>query len=71
MDKLMEDLLNCICDMTIEIEEIEEEIEEQIEEEKEIYFVNNPDRFDINCKCKTCKFIYLSESPSKDQSVED
>jgi len=70
MDKLIEDLLNYICDMTIEIEEIEEEIEEQIEE-KEIYFVNNPYRFDINCKCKSCKFIYLSESASKDQSEED
>ena len=68
MDKLIEDLLNYICDMTIEIEEIEEaeQTEEEIQEKKEIYFVDNPDRFDMNCKCKTCKFIYLSESASKD-----
>ena len=59
MDKLIEDLLNIDFDINMKIEEIEE-IEEITEDTnyKIVYIentiVNNPDRFDINCKCKSC-----------------
>jgi NCAIR mutase (PurE)-related protein len=67
MDKLIEDLLNYVCNTSIEIEEIQEEIQEK----KEIYFADNPARFDMNCKCKSCKSMIehlKQESASKDQS---
>jgi hypothetical protein len=53
MDKLIEDLLTISCDIEIEIEEIIEEVEEK----KEINFVDNPDRFDINCNCESCRSL--------------
>ena len=50
MDKLIEDLLTISCNIEIEIKENIEEVEEK----KEINFVDNPDRFDINCNCESC-----------------
>lgn len=68
MDKLIEDLLTSVYDISIEIEEVEEEIQEK----KEIYFVDNPDRFDMNCKCKSCKFMieHLKQGSASKDPVE-
>jgi len=58
MDKLIEDLLTISCNIEIEIKEnIAAALSgerEKVEEKKEINFVDNPDRFDINCNCESC-----------------